>query len=88
MPISQVSHAGPSPEKVSIANLYAGRGKTRRSERLLMEVTMTDITYAKAAVPASARETARKSLWRLMYEAMVEARKREAERIVRGYWLS
>jgi len=49
---------------------------------------MTDITYEKAAAapaPASARETARKSLWRLIFEAMVEARMRQAERIVKDY---
>jgi hypothetical protein len=51
-----------------------------------MEVTMTDFTYDKVgAVPASARETARKSLWRLIYEAMVEARMRQAERMVKEY---
>ena len=50
---------------------------------------MTDFTYDKVgaapAAPASARETARKPLWRLMFEAMVEARMRQAERIVKEY---
>lgn len=48
---------------------------------------MTDTTYEKvaSAAPAPARETARKSLWRLIYEAMVEARMRQAERIVKEY---
>ena len=47
---------------------------------------MTDITYEKAAAaPASAHETARKSLWRLIFDAMVEARMRQAERVVKEF---
>jgi len=50
---------------------------------------MTDITYntvaGAAPAPASAHETARKPLWRRIFEAMAEARMRQAERIVRDY---
>jgi hypothetical protein len=52
-----------------------------------MEITMTDITYDNVAAPApaGARTTARKGVWRRMLEAMIEARMRQAERIVREY---
>jgi hypothetical protein len=52
-----------------------------------MEITMTDITYDNVAVqaPAVAQQTARQSVWRRMLEAMIEARMRQAERIVKEY---
>jgi hypothetical protein len=49
---------------------------------------MTDITYDKVtAAPAKTGggKTARTSLWRLIFEAMVEARKLQAERIVKDH---
>ena len=50
---------------------------------------MTDITYDRVAVPApaavSADKTARKGFWQRAFEAMVEARMRQAERIVKEY---
>jgi hypothetical protein len=50
---------------------------------------MTDITYDKvpAAAPAQAptRETAKKSWWQHTLDAMIEARMRQAERIVAEY---
>ena len=53
---------------------------------------MTDITYDKVAADASAPttvdRTARKGFWRRAFEAMVEARMRQAERLVKDYQLS
>jgi len=50
---------------------------------------MTDITYDKvaaaAAAPAATREPARKGYWARVFDAMVEARMRQAERLVREY---
>jgi hypothetical protein len=50
-----------------------------------MEITMTDITYDNVAAPAAAQKTARKGVWRRMLEAMIAARMRQAERIVKEY---
>jgi hypothetical protein len=49
---------------------------------------MTDITYDRvAATPASvsADKTVREGFWRRAFAAMVEARMRQAERIVKEY---
>ena len=50
---------------------------------------MTDITYDKVAVatPASAAtpKPAGKGYWARVFDAMVEARMRQAERLVREY---
>ena len=47
---------------------------------------MTDFTYDKVAgVATSTPETARKSVWRRIYEAMVAARMRQAELIVKNF---
>jgi len=48
---------------------------------------MTDITYDKAiAAPApAAAKPAGKGYWRRVFDAMVEARTRQAERLVREY---
>jgi hypothetical protein len=52
-----------------------------------METTMTDITYDNVAAPApaAAQKPARQSVWRRMLEAMIDARMRQAERIVKEY---
>ena len=53
---------------------------------------MTDITYDKVAAatpaPAAVEKPARKGFWQRAFEAMVEARMRQAERIVKNYHLS
>lgn len=46
---------------------------------------MTDITYDKAAAAAPAQAAPRKGFWRLVFEAMVAARMRQAEQIVKDY---
>jgi hypothetical protein len=49
---------------------------------------MTDVTYDKAIAapaPAAVAKPARKSYWQRAFDAMVEARMRQAERLVREY---
>jgi hypothetical protein len=49
---------------------------------------MTDITYDKtiaAPAPAAVHGPVRKGFWQRAFEAMVEARMRQAERLVREY---
>ena len=49
---------------------------------------MTDVTYDKAIAapaPAAVAKPARKSYWQRVFDAMVEARMRQAERLVREY---
>jgi hypothetical protein len=54
-----------------------------------MEITMTDITYDKIAAaapaPVSTPKAGKKSWWQHAFDAMVEARMRQAERIVKEY---
>ena len=48
---------------------------------------MTDITYDTAVTPvaAAAQNAKRKSAWRQILDAMMDARLRQAERIVKEY---
>jgi hypothetical protein len=55
-----------------------------------MEAAMTDITYeGAAAAPDTALDRKKvsgdRNVWRVMYEAMVEARMREAAKLVKPY---